>query len=709
MTATAQMERRAAATAAGFAPSASIAGDVSGGQIAVGDKVIQNNLGAGAIIQQLDPAIVRRPPRRRPTPVLQRPRPAETFVGRTFELELAAKTLDERRSVQFFGPKHTGKTTLLKQIANQPHESWLGGVVYYASRGCESRDDLLLAIFEFIYERDDDSRPTPPRLEALLNDTTALLVLDDVALDADELDALMAVMPSAGFVLASGAQTLWTEGEAIEVAGLDESAALALFEHRLRRPLDGSERGDVAALIQRLGGQPMQIVQMAARLRRPGVTARDLLGELGGGAAPAASGVAQLSPDDRRALAAVAAVAPVALPVEHVAAVTGVGDGRSLAALEADGLAQPNSPRYKLTVPEGALPGEAVEEARRELLAHFVEHAEANLEHPERLLEDLPAILQILRWGKDAAPHADVLRLARASDAIAAYSGRWGAWREIVEIALDAARSSANRREEAWALHQLGTRALLFEDEGEARRRLSVALAIREQIGDRVGAQATRHNMGFLPGGAPPPSEGSSSASALGWLGTALAVAALAAATALALPQKPSSGKDAARQPSVAPYVSPTAPPARGVAPGRDPDRSDAPPRPRPTPADTDEIVLVDDDEEEPTCVVDPDSCTPAVVDPRPTPPDPRPPPCRSGCAPTPPRCESESLIARIHAYAQRTSRDAQDSAGGDVETTRRVLTTAVEDLLAQLRCDDAARDLALTTLRVHIERLDVL
>ena len=94
-----------------------------------------------------------------------------------------------------------------------------------------------------------------------------------------------------------------------------------------------------------------------------------------------------------------------------------------------------------------------------------------------------------------------MLRLARASDTIAARAGLWDAWRTILDIGLASARAIGDSAGEAWALHQLGTRALCLEQGLDAHRLLHDALRLRQQIGDRAGAANTRHNMRFLPGG----------------------------------------------------------------------------------------------------------------------------------------------------------------------------------------------------------------
>ncbi|MFX1355006.1 MAG: hypothetical protein ACFFGP_13695 [Promethearchaeota archaeon] len=58
---------------------------------------------------------------------------------------------------------------------------------------------------------------------------------------------------------------------------------------------------------------------------------------------------------------------------------------------------------------------------------------------------------------------------------------------------------------EGFALHQIGTRALCLEDVGTARTSLKKALQLREALGDRIGADITRHNLEILLGPPAPP------------------------------------------------------------------------------------------------------------------------------------------------------------------------------------------------------------
>jgi len=109
------------------------------------------------------------------------------------------------------------------------------------------------------------------------------------------------------------------------------------------------------------------------------------------------------------------------------------------------------------------------------------------------------AVRQHLRDLRDQQQWADVIELARLSEMPMARGSRWGSWEEVLREALNAARRSGDASAEAWALHQLGTRAMLRDDLATARPILHEALAKREAIGEADAALVTRHNLDLLP------------------------------------------------------------------------------------------------------------------------------------------------------------------------------------------------------------------
>lgn len=492
------------------ATSADISGSVNDSQLAIGEHIVQNNIAAGAIVNQIAAEQAPQPPRPRDKPVSVKPREAPPLVGRDTELAAANAALSAREPVQFSGRPGAGKTAMLRHLAHGTTGAFPDGVIYYRSRR-ESLDDLLLRLFEFLYACEERVKPTNAELCLYLEEMQALLLLDDVDLDREDLETLLLTLPRSVFVFGSPERSLWCDGTAIGLRGLGDDAALMLVEQYLERPLAEREREEFVALSRALDGQPLQIIKAVTQVREEGVTPREILPP----GSPLPSAPAQLSaqmaetltPEARQALMLIAALRGAPLHVDHVAALTGSPDAAALLAdLEARGLTKSHSPRYSVTDATEGVPSEAETKWRRKLLSYFADHAEAHWDAPERLRDDLEPIIASLRGGAAAGEWRAVLRLARAADRIASASKLWGAWEEILLTALDAARSIGDAAEEAWALHQLGTRALCLGDADEAGRRLADALRIRERIGDRA-AEITRNNMGHLPGPPPPPGQ----------------------------------------------------------------------------------------------------------------------------------------------------------------------------------------------------------
>ena len=97
------------------------------------------------------------------------------------------------------------------------------------------------------------------------------------------------------------------------------------------------------------------------------------------------------------------------------------------------------------------------------------------------------------------------MRLGRALAGALALGGRWSAWAQVLQWVLQAAEALGDRDVKAWALHQLGTRALCLGDGDSARTSLIQALRLRQTLGDRAGAHTTRNNLELVVGPPPPP------------------------------------------------------------------------------------------------------------------------------------------------------------------------------------------------------------
>ncbi|MDQ6829483.1 MAG: hypothetical protein M3081_11505, partial [Gemmatimonadota bacterium] len=168
-------------------------------------------------------------------------------------------------------------------------------------------------------------------------------------------------------------------------------------------------------------------------------------------------------------------------------------------------LARAQSPQFRAMVPasSASAPG-ASDELPARALAHFGSAVLSPAADARQTIESREAVLGALKLGAGAGLSRDVLRLARGAESSFIFGARWGLWDEILTHQLDAARSLNDGAAEAWAFHQRGTRALCLGNLALASAALAEALALRERLGDKAGAEVTRHNLSLI--GAPPAS-----------------------------------------------------------------------------------------------------------------------------------------------------------------------------------------------------------
>jgi hypothetical protein len=328
---------------------------------------------------------------------------------------------------------------------------------------------------------------------------------------------VMDLVASSTFLSAASSRRVWGEGSSFEVEGLDEPSAVALLERELGRRLGVNERSLALRWCRGLHGSPLRILQLGA-LMRAGV-------DVGAAVAAGAldhSGAAldrllagRLSDADERVIAPLAALPGVHVPSDVVAATSGVADAPDrLAALEQQHIVESHSPRYTLAGDTGpqliaARDGsraatERVELVRAELVA-AVAGTPPPAEGGRPRGPEGEVLLALVRDADARGATDDVLTLAHAGDRVLALDGRWGAWEIALNAALRAATATGLTAEEAWARHQLGSRALGCGDRETAAGELGRALELRESIGDHNGAAVTRHNLDLLSGPPPPP------------------------------------------------------------------------------------------------------------------------------------------------------------------------------------------------------------
>jgi CHAT domain-containing protein len=458
----------------------------------------------GAIVTKAKPAR----PERFPPPVRLLPRRSD-LLGRTEELAAASESLAHGRPFQFHAPAGSGKTTLLRFLSFQPPETAPDGVVYLARRSLPV-DDLLEALYEATYTTDGAYKPSPTQILQLLQDVRVLVVLDDADLTREDVQRLIDSVPGASFLLASTERNLWGEGRAIDLKGLPQDVAVALFERELGERVSPEVRAEVAALCGDLQGNPLRIIQAAGRVREgsPVVDLRREVGSTSPGEALGAADFRALSPDELKVLSVLAALDGAAIDPDRLAALTSLPDAPAiLEHLRGLGLAKAASPRFALTEPpsetvEGRL---EIEDMRQHLLEYFIGWSERFQGDPGRVLQEIDPILATLSWARSEKRLEEFLRLARAVEEALIIGRRWATWRSLLRQEVEAAEALGDEAARSRALHQLGTQALGQDAKRSAKHYLKEALKIRRSLGDREGARITRHNLKLLPAFLIPP------------------------------------------------------------------------------------------------------------------------------------------------------------------------------------------------------------
>src|SRR5215510_890213 len=216
-------------------------GDVSGGsQVAVGNYIVQIGRVEGGVVNILNDAPP--PPRIRPQPVLLRPKIFPGLLDRQAETTTLIDALKSQQSVECTGEPGAGRTSLLRHLAHQSQFATVfpAGVVYFQVNQ-QSAPDLLKSLFDSFYICDFPIKPTETEMRHYLQSVNALVLLDDVEIDAQQIEYLMNIAPNCTFVAVTRARNLSSDVTEVPVKGLPTADAVLLFQRELGRTLLSDE------------------------------------------------------------------------------------------------------------------------------------------------------------------------------------------------------------------------------------------------------------------------------------------------------------------------------------------------------------------------------------------------------------------------------------------------------------------------------------
>lgn len=448
---------------------------VSGGQIAVGNRVIQISAAHGSVVVAGDEAPLE--VSARPTPVLRGLRPPRRIIGREQELVRIQAALDQGLSVEVTGPPGVGKTTVLSALSVQalPVSAPAGIVAPPAGLPVE---DILQFVFDAFWERNRRVKPTPEELLRYMRDVRVLVVLDDPDLDRRETERILESLPSAVFAIGLPEPLLIGADTPITLHGLPRDDAVALLAATLGRGLAGDEAAAAGRLVDGLDGIPLQLLQLGAVVQDRGISLVTLVDDVvptveDPQAALQEAATATLGVRERAVLVAVAAFGGVAVGTGLVAKYAGEPDaGSILRRLVGRGLAKGDD----LTGWAPIDPTVAGDDDRAGAAPVLVEWILDEGRQPEEVGDQSPVVLAVARQEQTAGRFDEVIRLAAVAEGMLALAGSWGAWRSVLESGLGAASAISDRASAAFFEHQLDVRSGTLRQVSSAQQHLAQAM-----------------------------------------------------------------------------------------------------------------------------------------------------------------------------------------------------------------------------------------
>jgi hypothetical protein len=451
----------------------------------------------------------------RALPVARLPLVLAELIDREFELEAlrsstarvdSAAATPLAPAAELHGRAGFGKSSILRFLARQPlSPECPDGVVYLAGDEVRGLSDVIQAIASEFLVGELTRRPDDPDLLAFLGERRALVLLDDPPLTAQELNYLRAQAARCTFVVASSEARLRGDA-ALELGGLPAEAGIALLEREVGHRFTAAEGLASARISDVFGGHPLSLVQTAGLVTEQGQTLETLAEKLA--ESPHEKLVelllASLSEAELRVLTALAAVGGASIKVEHLSVLADVEPVEPvLVSLQRRGLLRRDDERARVAglarINRKLQQISDLSSWAEKAMHLFVGLAKGDLS-PEDVLDDLGAIFNVLSWADNNQRWREALELVKVAETGLVLARRFDAWGQALERALDASRKLNDPQAEAWALHQLGTRAALLGDQPSARWNLTRAESLLKALGDQSTATLSTRNLRVVAG-----------------------------------------------------------------------------------------------------------------------------------------------------------------------------------------------------------------
>lgn len=442
----------------------------------------------------------------RSTPVTIKPRAFPSLLDRENEFELIKKSVHLSVPISVWGQQGVGKTSFIRQLTHTLDiGSFTSGIVYLDTSGL-GYEDLLQALFDSFFESDSTYKPTTADIVRALQNIKALIFLDDIQIGRDEVPSILDAAPNSLFILSSTERSLWGEGEVIPLRGLPENESIKLFEKELSRSLSEQEKITAIKICAMLQGHPLQILQAASLARDSGRPVEYILSEITNektdDKSMAYMTMASLSDSEKQVLALLAAAGGHIVSLEHIKGIFKDGSAqKDIQRLVTLGLVQSHSPRFNIT---DALVSSITAawnlSSWQDVLLNYAINWVSQQPASALVEESSGLLIHTLKTAGERRKWREVIQLGRALEKFMVLFKRWQTWSDILNLILTAAKALNDSKIQAWALHQLGSRALYLGYASEAKTFLSQALNIRQTIGDKAGMAVTQHNINTLNG-----------------------------------------------------------------------------------------------------------------------------------------------------------------------------------------------------------------
>ena len=440
------------------------------------------------------------------SPVTVRPRAFASLLDREKESDSIKKAVQSSIPVSVWGQQGVGKTAFIRHMTHSLDiASFTSGIIYLDTSGLEY-EDLLQALFDSFFESDTSYKPTTAEIILALQNIKALIILDDLEVGQDEATAILDAAPNSLFILSSAERSLWGEGEVITLQGLPEYESIKLFEKELSRALNDQEKTIAAKICALLKGHPLSILQAASLARDTGSSMDELLGKLTNETINDVSmtymDMAKLSVSEKQILALLAAAGGNIISLEHIKGIFKDGSGQNdIQRLITLGLVQAHSPRFSITDALVASVAAAWDlTSWQDVLLNYTINWLGQQPASALVEESSGLLIHTLKTAGERKKWREVIQLGHALEKFMVLFKRWQTWSDILNWILTAAKALNDSKIQAWALHQLGSRALYLGYASEAKTFLSQALNIRQVIGDKAGLAITQHNINTLNG-----------------------------------------------------------------------------------------------------------------------------------------------------------------------------------------------------------------